>query len=210
MGKTKMKLKTISVTIVETLNCGNYETLRPEIQLIAELDKDDNPEECNRQLHAMASALWARNALIEMGWVSKRRDSNNKRHEFNNQTEGIRTQLKGLLQQPEKITIKETENKEIENKKTESESDVKATIRANNLLSAILQWKPDHRYQEHCSPATIQQWAKEIGRLHKLDGVSWERIDAVIDYLPNDAFWAPNIQSGAKLRKHFDRIEAIL
>ena len=41
----------------------------------------------------------------------------------------------------------------------------------------------------------------------RLDGRTPERIEAVIRWCREDAFWQSNILSTTKLRKHFDRLE---
>ncbi len=93
-----MKIKTIAVTIIETLNVGNYETITPQVQVAAELEATDDPDKCAAELHAHASKLWARNALIELGWVLTRRaEDSTKKHEFLQHTSGTRQGLKKLL-----------------------------------------------------------------------------------------------------------------
>lgn len=53
------------------------------------------------------------------------------------------------------------------------------------------------------SEATLQSWARDIDKLNRIDGQSWDDIADVLEYSQNDAFWAPNIMSGAKFRKQF-------
>ncbi|KKK70102.1 hypothetical protein LCGC14_2927370, partial [marine sediment metagenome] len=59
-------------------------------------------------------------------------------------------------------------------------------------------------------------WASDIERLIRIDGVSAERIRAVVDWLPSDdgrdssgswKGWRTNILSGKKLREKFDKLE---
>lgn len=69
------------------------------------------------------------------------------------------------------------------------------------LLAEILTRKPDFR-----RPA-LERWAREIDRLLRLDGRTPARVEAVIRWCRQDPFWANNILSPAKLRKHFDRLE---
>ena len=54
----------------------------------------------------------------------------------------------------------------------------------------------------------IDRWAKDIDKMNRLDGRSWDNISKAIDYAMNDPFWQKNIWSGANLRKHYDRLEA--
>ena len=52
-------------------------------------------------------------------------------------------------------------------------------------------------------------WARDIEKAHRLDGRRWEALRGMIDYCYDVSnFWCMNIRSGAKLRKHYDQIEA--
>jgi hypothetical protein len=70
------------------------------------------------------------------------------------------------------------------------------------LLSAIRKWKPDARV-----PDSLKSWEADIDRMIRIDNRTPERIEAVLQWLPTDDFWPPNILSGAKLRKQFDKLE---
>lgn len=90
-----MKVKEIAVTIRQTINCGNYESISPSLSLSATLDEDDDEGSCLSDLHKIASAEWARQALVELSWVRARRKDDT--HEFNSITKGTKDQLKSLL-----------------------------------------------------------------------------------------------------------------
>lgn len=79
---------------------------------------------------------------------------------------------------------------------------------ADLLWRSILKWKPDHRLASGLPLTNRTRWANDIDKLHRINCVSWDRIEAVIHWLPTSDFWAPNVQSGAKLRKQFDRLES--
>jgi predicted phage replisome organizer len=50
-------------------------------------------------------------------------------------------------------------------------------------------------------------WAKDIEKLNRIDGRSWEDIQVVIKWAKTPGnFWFANVQSGAALRKQFDRL----
>lgn len=87
---------------------------------------------------------------------------------------------------------------------------MEATRVSDLLKDSILSWKPDHRIStlvwDTCPARSA--WALDIDRLNRLDKVSWERIERVVRWLPDSGFWTKNIQSGATLRKQFDRLEA--
>ncbi len=54
----------------------------------------------------------------------------------------------------------------------------------------------------------VDRWSKDIEKMNRLDGRSWDDICKAIDYAMDDPFWQKNIWSGANLRKHYDRLEA--
>jgi len=88
---------------------------------------------------------------------------------------------------------------------------LRALEAAGWLHGAILAWKPDHRLSSHSASqkdAWEHQQAPHLDKLNRLDGVNWERISAVLRWLPGDDFWPANIQSGAKFRAKFDTLEA--
>ncbi len=91
-----------------------------------------------------------------------------------------------------------------------SEEGLKA---AGQLLRSIIAWKPDHKLSL-LADAQRADWARKqaphFDRMHRLDKVSWERVTAVLEWLPTDGFWPANIQNGLKFRAQFDRIEAAL
>jgi hypothetical protein len=58
------------------------------------------------------------------------------------------------------------------------------------------------------SNSQIQEWAKDIEKLNRLDKRSWDEIEAVIRFVKtmpvsNGFTWATNIMSGSKLREKF-------
>jgi len=91
-----MKATEISVSISHNLNVGAYESVRPMLTVTAELEKGDDPEDTAKELHQMASKMWAKQALVELSWVAKRR-TGDKKHEYNEVTAGTRAQLKSML-----------------------------------------------------------------------------------------------------------------
>lgn len=78
---------------------------------------------------------------------------------------------------------------------------------ADLLKEKILENQPtakiDKNYQKN--------WAKDIEKAHRIDGRSWNQLRGAITYAQDYSdFWGMNIRSGAKLRKHYDRLEADL
>jgi len=81
-------------------------------------------------------------------------------------------------------------------------------LRLSDLLAqGIFSNNPKNRslnngkYQE-----TVEKWAADLDKLHRLDGQSIEDIRQVILSCQADPFWKKNILSGATLRKHWDRL----
>lgn len=99
---------------------------------------------------------------------------------------------------PRAATNKNEKNEKKE-KKYPADSDERRL--SELLLDLILERKPDFHRPD------VQRWAGEIDRMIRLDGRLPERIEAVVRWCQKDAFWANNILSTAKLRKHFDRLE---
>lgn len=58
------------------------------------------------------------------------------------------------------------------------------------------------------SEATLQSWAADFDKCHRLDKHSWEDINAVLQFSQSDSFWQSNILSGGKFRKQFTQLLA--
>lgn len=57
-----------------------------------------------------------------------------------------------------------------------------------------------------CKPhteQTIQAWADDIDKCHRIDGRDWSEIGRVLEYSQTDSFWQSNILSGANFRKKY-------
>lgn len=53
----------------------------------------------------------------------------------------------------------------------------------------------------------IEQWAKDIGKLNRIDKRSYEDIEKVIRWIKTAGnFWCPNIISGSKLREKYPQV----
>lgn len=81
---------------------------------------------------------------------------------------------------------------------------------ANYLLESIRKYDPTHKY--HKNPPALNGWVLDIERAMRLDGRTQEQLEFIIDYIyrhngKHSDFWAGNIESGKKLRKHFDKIK---
>jgi hypothetical protein len=50
------------------------------------------------------------------------------------------------------------------------------------------------------------KWITELDRMNRIDGRSWEQIEACIQWATSDAFWSGVILSPTKLRKHYDQM----
>ena len=56
----------------------------------------------------------------------------------------------------------------------------------------------------------MQEWARDIDRILRIDKRTPAELAKVIDWCQADPFWLKNILSPAKLRKHFDRLQLAL
>lgn len=63
----------------------------------------------------------------------------------------------------------------------------------------------------NCTPhteATLQNWAADFDKCHRLDKHDWEDINAVLQFSQFDPFWQTNILSGGKFRKQYTQLLA--
>ena len=58
------------------------------------------------------------------------------------------------------------------------------------------------------SDARLEAWAKDIERLQRIDGRSWEEIERVLKWAKHDSFWGANIISGKKFREKYPTLVA--
>jgi len=155
--------------------------------------------------------------LMFPGWIGASAEGNGipkGTPEDDDRAQGVPSQPRGVPSQPSSPYIeKGEEERRMSHAKRRARSSPKppspeALKRAEDLHRAILTSKPDHRLAAGLPDADRTRWATDIDKLNRLDTRSWERIDAVIAYLPRDEFWRDNVQSGTKLRRQFDRLEA--
>jgi Helix-turn-helix domain len=50
------------------------------------------------------------------------------------------------------------------------------------------------------------KWITELDRMQRIDGRTWEQIEACIQWATKDPFWSGVILSPTKLRKHYDQM----
>ena len=99
------------------------------------------------------------------------------------------------------------DKKRREEKKEPPTSPPDATAFEMASLVASLHQQLDAKYQP--TKSQLETWARDIERLHRLDGRDWSEIEQVIRWAKTAGnFWQPNIISGAKLRKQFPTIYA--
>ena len=72
---------------------------------------------------------------------------------------------------------------------------------AGLLWSLILERKPDHR------KPNLDTWSRPVDLMLRNEGRTPERIERVIRWTQQDAFWCNNILSTSKLRDKFDQLE---
>lgn len=77
------------------------------------------------------------------------------------------------------------------------------------LRDHILAHSPNARDAKAAqASAKLQQWARPIDLMLRIDGRTPDGIRAVIDFATTDSFWQSNILSPGKLRDQYDRLEA--
>jgi hypothetical protein len=57
-----MKTEKITVSVAMTINLGNYQSIRPSIELTGTLEEGDNVDKCHEELSAHATALFYKSA----------------------------------------------------------------------------------------------------------------------------------------------------
>jgi phage replication O-like protein O len=74
---------------------------------------------------------------------------------------------------------------------------------AEVLADLILDHTPEHTQlnSDTKRTKTCNRWALDIEKLHRIDGLSWSQIQALIRWCQADQFWRSNILSGKKLRE---------
>jgi hypothetical protein len=74
-------------------------------------------------------------------------------------------------------------------------------VELSNLLADLIEANGIKR------PTVTHNWYKDMERLHRLDGYSYQQIEAVIRYAQADNFWRSNVLSPMKLRKQFGSLQ---
>ena len=78
------------------------------------------------------------------------------------------------------------------------------------LYESIIMWDSNHKYAN--SKPSLKSWAKDIDKAIRIDGRDFQSLKNMIHFLFTSnnkvaMFWSSNIQSGSKLRKHYDTIK---
>ena len=55
-------------------------------------------------------------------------------------------------------------------------------------------------------PTVTAKWYRDIERLHRIDGRTYEQIEKAIHWCQDDDFWKANVMSPAKLRVQYDQL----
>jgi hypothetical protein len=81
---------------------------------------------------------------------------------------------------------------------------------AEFLYESIISWDSNHKYAN--SKPSLKSWARDIDKAIRIDGRDATSLKRMIHFLFTSnnkvaIFWSSNIQSGSKLRKHYDTIK---
>ena len=99
------------------------------------------------------------------------------------------------------VTIDNKDNKEKKDNKYFSK-DSNEYLLAGHLLTEI------RKNNENYKQPNLQDWAKNIDLMMRVDNRSPQKIQEVIEWCQQDDFWHPNILSTKKLRDKFDVLVA--
>jgi hypothetical protein len=117
----------------------------------------------------------------------------------------------GKITSGEKTTRYNPDNKELKNKERNinKESTNKLTtpqaLKVAVRLHACLIENFDFMGKK-LSSKDHDRWAKDIEKIHRIDGYDYKMIEAVLEWSQQDEFWKQNIRSGATLRKQFTQL----
>ncbi len=89
----------------------------------------------------------------------------------------------------------------------------KQTFAPDSLPYRAARWLADQIEDRlpNCTPhteATLQSWAADFDKCHRLDKHDWESINEVLQFSQSDPFWQSNILSGGKFRKQYTQLLA--
>lgn len=114
-----------------------------------------------------------------------------------------------------------TKEKRIEDKITKDNSLVspdgstkaKQVFEPDSLPYRAARWLADQIEERlpNCTPhseTTLQSWAADFDKCHRLDGHAWEDINDVLQFSQGDSFWSTNILSAGKFRKQYTQLLA--
>ena len=92
--------------------------------------------------------------------------------------------------------------------KTRFAPDSDPYLAAEYMAKKILKRDSGYRYLQPAKrEKTLQQWARDIDLLIRVDKVDMDEFRKVLQFSQTDSFWSTNILSGAKLRKQYDQLK---
>lgn len=102
-----------------------------------------------------------------------------------------------------KDNTKRLENADDQVPKVESKQSIKFTEKdmgmAELLASLIEKNNPEWE-----NKSSIESWAEDMNKIHRIDGRSYEQIEYMIKWVQRDTFWSTVILSARKLREKFN------
>lgn len=114
---------------------------------------------------------------------------------------------------PENVPHNKNETKTTSLVSPNGSTKTKPTFEHGSLPYRAARWLADQIEERlpNCTPhseTTLQNWAADFDKCHRLDGHSWEDIDKVLQFSQFDSFWQSNILSGGKFRKQYTQLLA--
>lgn len=206
-GRLFTALLEYSITGAEPELRGNERILFPTMKEQIDRDKAKYEAKCakNRESSARGGAVVAEKWSAREGQTGAERPPNGPRTAPERGPNGHQGQGQGQGQGQNNISLSQPDGGDGEAGKKpkllptlDHGSDAyKAARYLDRRIRERLPTKPE------AGEATLQSWARDIDKLNRIDGQNWDDIADVLEYSQNDAFWAPNIMSGAKFRRQF-------
>lgn len=114
---------------------------------------------------------------------------------------------------PESVPHNKNETKTTSLVSPNGSTKTKPTFEHGSLPYRAARWLADQIEERlpSCTPhseTTLQNWAADFDKCHRLGKHGWEDINEVLQFSQSDSFWSTNILSAGKFRKQYTQLLA--
>lgn len=212
-ASARKRLEKIGCATFETRGRGRNQDVYGRLlgSSMFDLNLEGNSKLNAKRTHFKGNSLSIQSEVDARVLESENKDPVEEFEDANSNSKAMQSPSQTHLKSPNKQELRK--NKEEKRKEDSPSSSKKRTKQAQvsdkglelaeKLFRAI-----EISHPGIAKPSSFDAWAKDIDRLMRIDGKNEATIQAVIEFLPRDSFWCKNVLSGAKLRKHFGKLEA--